>query len=209
MNRLTTTEEGAIVTTDDAAPTSSVARAALIRAGEGAQRSYVRLAVLGDRGCRRAHRADAWPLDVAAELARRHDVSLCDASEAGASAYDVRRAQLRVAVSHRPRVVALDVGAAELRQRDWDVAEFRSHLMHCARVLTTGGAVVLSTGVGSREWRHRERAARMDAVHEELAATYGVIHLDRDRGGAELAERFMAALAEPGSGASLSARRRV
>ena len=194
------------MTHDDAGPTSSEA---MNRARDGAHRSYVRLAVLGDQGCRRAHRADAWPLDVAAELARRHDLSLCDVSEAGASAYDVRRAQLRVAVSHRPRVVALDVGAAELRQREWDVVEFRSHLMHCVRVLTAAGAVVLSTGVGSREWRHRERAARMDAVHEELAATYGVIHLDRGRGGAELAERFLAALAEPGSRVSPSARRGV
>ncbi|MDQ7905228.1 hypothetical protein RB614_11905 [Phytohabitans sp. ZYX-F-186] len=127
-------------------------------------------------------------------MAAVHDVSWCDASTAGATAYDVRRVQLRVAVAHRPHVVAMDAVLGDLGRRDWDLSEIRSHLTHCAWVLTRRGAVLLTTSVGRRARWHRSRAEQLDAVYEELAQRFGTIHLDHASSAAGLADQFAAAL---------------
>jgi hypothetical protein len=130
-------------------------------------------------------------------VAAAHDVSFCDASFAGATAYDVRRVQLRVALAHRPHMVALDAGLADLGRRDWDVTAIRSHLAHCAHLLTRRGVVVLTTGDNGRSRWHRARAAQLDEVYDELARTFGTVHV----GGvpaAEVADRFAEVLAGRG-----------
>lgn len=151
----------------------------------GAQRCYVRFAALGERG---------WPQVLAGMLAAAHDVSWCDASATRATAYDVRRVGLREAVAHRPHVVALDAGLADLRRRDWDLEEVRAHLTHCADLLTRRGALLLTTGVGRRGFRHRSRAAQLDAVYAGLAARFGTLHLERAPSAAETASGFAEAL---------------
>ncbi|MFI5953930.1 hypothetical protein [Cryptosporangium sp. NPDC051539] len=149
-----------------------------------AERRYVRFAVIGDR-------AGGWPRTLAGVLAAAHDVSWYDASAAGATAYDVRRVQLREAVAHRPHLVALKAGVSG---RDWDVSEVRSHLTHCARVLTQRGAVLLTTGVGRQVRWHRRRASELDGIYDELAQRFGSLHLDHASSAAAVANGFAGAL---------------
>lgn len=156
---------------------------------DGTERCYVRLAVLGGR--------PGWPQALAGRVAAAHDVSYCDASVANATAYDVRRVQLRVALAHRPHLVALDVGLADLGRRDWDVTAIRNHLSHCVHLLSRRGAVVLTTGVNGRSRWHRARGAQLDEVYDDLARRFGTVHV----GGvsaAEVADRFAEVLARRG-----------
>lgn len=156
---------------------------------DGAGRCYVRFAVLGGR--------PGWPQVLAGRVAAAHDVSYCDASAATATAYDVRRVQLRVALAHRPHLVALDAGLADLGRRDWDVTAIRSHLAHCAHVLSRRGAVVLTTGVNGRSRWHRTRGAQLDEVYADLARSFGTVHVGGESA-AEVADRFTAVLAGRG-----------
>lgn len=161
---------------------------------DGAQRCYVRLAVIGDRGRRAPLRGATWTEVLAHVVAASHDVSVCDVTARGATAYDVRRVQLRVAVAHRPHLVALDAGGSDLGRRDWDLAQVRAHLWHCARVLTDRGAVVVTTGPGPGRRGHRDRAAQLDAVYGELAQRLGTIHLHPAPRGPEVPGDLVAAL---------------
>jgi hypothetical protein len=159
----------------------------------GPERCYVRLAVLGAR-----LRPGGWPDLLARRVASAHDVSWCDATGPRATAYDVRRVQLRVAAAHRPHVVALDADLADLHARHWDPDQLRDHLTHCARVLTQRGAVLLTAGGGYHvPWR-RSRVKRLDEVLAELADRFGTVHLDRASSAVELTDRFASALARRG-----------
>jgi hypothetical protein len=141
--------------------------------------SYVRVAAIGAR--RRGGRAPGadWRDALETALARDHVVSWWDASAPGATAYDVRRVQLRVAIAHRPHVVVLDGALAGLGRRDWDAAEDRSHLLHCAQVLSRRGMVLVTTSAGRCVPWHRSRAEALEAVYEELSTRFGTIHVDR------------------------------
>ena len=166
------------------------------RVGQGAERCYVRFAAIGDGGIRHvlASGLRSWPALLAAQVASTHDMSWCDASTKKATAYDVRRVQLRIAVAHRPHLVALDVGAAGGRWSGADLAEIAGHLEHCCRVLSARAAVVVTThsGTGSRR---RSGLAELDGVYEDLARQFGHIHLDRSAGMAPFVEQFAAAAA--------------
>ena len=180
----------------DFGPAGSTSGAARWSLPEGATRNYVRFAAIGDRASRHrwARTGAGWPRVLASLLAEVHDISWCDASTAAATAYDVRRVQLRTAVAHRPHLVALDVGVGSLGRRDWDVTEIRDHLTHCARVLSQKGAVLLTAGVGPRARRHGFRAEQLDAVYGELARRFGTVHLDHASSPAALADQFADAL---------------
>ncbi len=147
----------------------------------GEERCYVRYAVLGDWAGRRPFGPNrgGWPARLGSVIATRHDLSWCDASAPRATAYDVRRVQVRAAITHGPNLVALDVGLSGLGRKDWDVAEIGDHLTHSARVLAHRGAVVLTASIAQRATRrHRARAVRIDAVYEELSERFGTIHVE-------------------------------
>lgn len=167
---------------------------------DGAERCYVRLAVIGDRGRSVPWRGLGWTEMLADVVGASHDVSICDVTARGATAYDVRRVQLREAVAHRPHLVALDAGRSDLGRRDWDLAQVRAHLWHCARVLADRGAVVVTAGPGSGGGRHRDRIAQLEGVYGELAHRLGTIHLDPRTRGAEVATDLVAALGTRGLG---------
>jgi hypothetical protein len=166
-------------------------------AAAGGERCYVRFAEIGDRGARRVRTAESrgWPALVVALLASTHDVSRCDASLTRATAYDVRRVQLRVAVAHRPHLVALDLGACGARWTSEEPAQAAKHLAHCAQVLSARGAVVVTTYAG-RGARCRGDRTAIEAVYEDLARRFGHIHLDRSAGIASFVEQFADAAAE-------------
>lgn len=128
--------------------------------------SYLRIAVMGSLVF------GGWP-----RLSAAHDVSWCDVSSAGATAYDVRRVQLREALAHRPNLVVLGLGLSYWGRGD--VSDARSHLTHCAQMITRRGAVLLTTGVGRRTRWNRAQAQQLDAVYDELAERFGAVHLDR------------------------------
>ncbi len=153
------------------------------RSSTGADRCYVRFAVVGDRAGQRAFspRRSGWTQHLAGMVAVHHDISWCDASTARATAYDVRRVQLRVALAHRPHLVALDVGFGWSALQNHDVDELRTHLTHCARVLSARGAVLI-TARSSRVSRRHGRVLHVNAVYDELAQQFGAIHLDRAAG---------------------------
>ena len=155
----------------------------------GADRCYVRLAVMGDRPSWRANgpRSSDWPRQLARVIASAHDLSWWDVRSGRASVYDIRRVQLRAAVAHRPHLVAMATGLVDARSREWDVAEVRSHLLHCARVISERGAVLLTTRLDVRHphllaaggpARLRSRVQQLNGVHEELHERFGTIHLD-------------------------------
>ncbi|MDH6522847.1 hypothetical protein M2163_000646 [Streptomyces sp. SAI-135] len=181
----------------------------------GADRCYVRLAVMGDGATLRSRgpMGRGWPQMLARVIGAAHDLSWCDARSAGATTYDVRRVQLRVAVAQRPHLVCLAAGLADVRDPQWDFAATRAHLLHCARVLSRRGAVLLTTrpGAGRRgqagSWRSASRRLRirqLDGLYDELHERFGTIHLDPgDTGGArpsaaELTGRFVHELTRHG-----------
>lgn len=184
----------------DFRPTDTTIGAVRRTVSGGGERCYVRFAVLGDRGGRwpSAAGTGGWPRLLADLVGESHDVSWWDASVAGASTYDVRRVQLRAVAAHRPHLVALDAGRAELGRRDWDVSEVRAHLTHCAQALTRRGAVLLTTTPARRSRWHRCRAEQLDGVYVELARRFGTVHLDRSASAAATAERFAEALSARG-----------
>ncbi|MFE0440086.1 hypothetical protein ACFW2K_34765 [Streptomyces nigra] len=159
------------------------------RLATGAHRCYVRFAVMGDEATLRSKGAavKGWPQLLARMVGTTHDLSWCDTRSAGATTYDVRRVQLRVAVAQRPHVVCLTAGLADVRNPDWDLAAVRAHLVHCVQVLSHRGAVLLTTrqGAGRRgragSWcsaRRRSRIRQLDELYDELHERFGTIHLD-------------------------------
>nr|BFE55594.1 hypothetical protein GCM10020063_001200 [Dactylosporangium thailandense] len=167
------------------------------RSSTGADRCYVRFAVLGDRAGALAPWRDGWPLLLADLVAARHDISWCDASAARATAYDVRRVQLRVAVAHRPHLVVLDVGHGWSARRHRDVEDFRTHLTHCVRVLSARGAVLVTARSHRGPLGHARRQ-QLDTVYEGLARDFGTIHLDLATGAAGVMDQFAEAASARG-----------
>lgn len=192
--------KGLSMTEMDHRPTDRPIGIARRKKPNGTARCYVRFAVLGDRGGQRAPVgvSGGWPYLLADAIASSHDVSWCDASASGATAYDVRRAQLRVAVAHRPHLVALCAGLVDARRRDWDVGEVRSHLTHCARQLTRQGAVILTTAVSRRVGIRRDRVEQLNAVYDELVRQFATVHLDHRLGAAAVADQFAGVLSARG-----------
>ncbi|PSM39036.1 hypothetical protein C6Y14_34010 [Streptomyces dioscori] len=159
------------------------------RLATGAERRYVRLAVMGDGATLRTtgRTARGWPQLLARVIGAAHDVSWCDTRSAGAATYDVRRVQLRVAVAQRPHLVCLAAGLADVRDPQWDPAATWAHLVHCAQVLSNRGAVLLTTRQGTGRlgqagsWRsasRRSRIRQLDDLYDELHDQFGTIHLD-------------------------------
>ncbi|MFG2514080.1 hypothetical protein [Streptomyces sp. NPDC048584] len=164
-------------------------RAPRRRLATGVDRCYVRFAVMGDGATLRSKgpASREWPGLLARVVGTTHDLSCCDTRSAGATTYDVRRAQLRVAVAHRPHVVCLAAGLADVRDADWDPAAVRAHLVHCAQVLSHRGAVLLTTRQGAGRlgragsWcseSRRGRIRQLDDLYDELHERFGTIHLD-------------------------------
>ncbi|MGW6795969.1 hypothetical protein [Streptomyces chartreusis] len=186
------------------------------RLATGMDRCYVRFAVMGDEATlpSKGSALKRWPQLLARVIGTTHDLSWCDTRSAGATAYDVRRVQLRVAVAQRPHVVCMAAGLIDVKDAQWDPAAVRAHLVHCAQVLSRRGAVLLTTrqGVGrlgrSGNWcsaSRRSRIRQLDDLYDELHERFGTIHLDPSStaGGvrpnaAELTRRFAQELTRHG-----------
>lgn len=176
------------------------------RSGTNGDRRYVRFVVLGDRGgWPWTPWRDSWPQLLSDTVATSHDISWCDPSKRGATAYDVRRVQLRVAVAHRPHLAFLDLGHGRSLRRHRDIGAFHTHLTHCCQVLTDGAAVLV-TARSRRRGLDGALGPQLDAVYEELARDFGTIHLDLATGSVRVIEQF--AEAARGRGLELNQFRR-
>lgn len=147
----------------------------------GVDRCYVRFAVIGDRLSPPRSGSGAWPQLLARTVGQQHDVSFCDLAQPGATAYDVRRVQLREALVHRPHLVALTAGRVDAGRRDWDPESVRSHLLHCAVTLTRHGALLLTapprTGLLLRCAR-RGRLEQLAEIYDEIHTRFDTLRLD-------------------------------
>jgi lysophospholipase L1-like esterase len=159
----------------------------------GQARSYVRFAALGDSA---THGVGdlvgagwrGWARLLAEAVAEHHDQSFLNLAQAGATASDVRSGQLEDAVTHRPHLASLVVGLNDTMRSSWDPARVREDLLHCAEELTEAGARLLTVRFHdhSRVFRlprvlarpMQQRIATLNDVYDEIAATYGGIHLD-------------------------------
>lgn len=169
---------------------------------------YLRFATIGT-ATRRWSLSRSWPVYLAHRLGAGREVSACDLTAPGATAYDVRRVQLREVVRHRPHVVALSLGTADADRMDWDRDEVRRHLLHCSMVLSQHGAIVMTAsldpvqrGLNALRPSRRRRRTRIEWINSvcaEAAGRYGGIHLDGCStarfDGAALAEELAAELA--------------
>jgi len=162
--------------------------AARHRERAGVDRAYLRYAVIGDSSSRgRRSASTSWAWRLADALARGNALSLCDATRRGATAYDTRRVQLREAVAHRPNLVALTPGLADIGRRDWDGDAVRAHLLHCAMVLSQHDAIVLTVRLDPSQRgldlirptrsRRRARIESINGVFAEIERRYGGVHL--------------------------------
>jgi lysophospholipase L1-like esterase len=154
---------------------------------------YVRFAALGDSatygigdpvlgGWR------GWARLLADALGRSYDVSFCNVAASGATATSVLETQLEQAVAHRPDLASLVVGVNDTMRGSWDPVRLRDEVLTCAEALHGVGATLLTArfhdvgalfglpGVLRRPLR--ARIEQVNAVHEEVRATYGGLQLD-------------------------------
>jgi lysophospholipase L1-like esterase len=155
---------------------------------------YLRLAALGDSttvgvgdpildgGWR------GWARLLAESLGTAYDVSFCNLAVTGATAETVRSGQLEEAVAHRPDVASLVVGLNDTMRSSWDPARLRDDVLACADALHRCGALLLTARFhdhgaifGLPGVLRRPLAARIavvNAVSDEVLATYGGIRVD-------------------------------
>src|SRR5207247_1404562 len=142
--------------------------------------TYVRFAALGDSvtyglGDRASERFRGWARLLGEAIACDHHVSLCNVARPGATAADVRREQLTLALDHRPQVASLIVGINDTMRSTWDSAEVRDDLLYAAGRLVDEGALLLtvrfhdhSRVLGLPRWLARPMRQRI----EDLNAIY-------------------------------------
>jgi len=131
-----------------------------------------------------------------------HDVSFCNLAVPGATAAAVLDEQLADAVSHRADLAALIVGVNDVLKSTWDSERVREDLFTCAGALTAEGATLLTArfhdharvlpipNVLRRSLQNRMEA--LNAVWDEVYATYGGVRVDLGRMAEPLDRRFWA-----------------
>lgn len=154
---------------------------------------YLRLAALGDSttvgiGDPAPGGWRGWARLLADALATGYDVSYCNLSVSGATAASVHAEQLGAAVAHRPDVASLIVGVNDTMRSTWDAARVRGQLLECAEVLSGVGATLLTARfhdhgavLGLPRVLRRpmfDRIERVNAVYDEIHATYGGLRVD-------------------------------
>ncbi|MEO7350629.1 MAG: SGNH/GDSL hydrolase family protein [Marmoricola sp.] len=110
---------------------------------------YVRFAALGDSvtyGIRDNRPAGdrGWASLLADAISKDHQMSFHKTARPGATAADVRTAQLEDALAHRPHIASLVVGLNDTMRSTWDPAQVRADLLYCAERLVEQGALLLT-----------------------------------------------------------------
>ena len=159
-------------------------------------RTYVRIAALGDSvtyglGDRTSQRCRGWARLLGNAIAHEHDVSFCNLARPGATAADMRTQQLGEALDHRPHVASLIVGLNDTMRSSWDPASLRLDLLHAARTLAGQGATLLTVRFhdhsrvfglpGFLARPMRKRIDVLNAIYDEIHATYGGLQVDLAR----------------------------
>lgn len=157
------------------------------------ERGYVRYAALGDSathgfGDLVGKSWRGWARILADAIGDHHEVSFCNVAVPGATVADVRRNQLDEALAHRPQVASLMVGLNDTLRASWDLRRLREDLLFCAGELTGQGALLLTArfhdhtrvfGLPGRLGRPMaRRIEELNAVYDEIHATYGGLCLD-------------------------------
>jgi len=148
---------------------------------------YVRFAALGDSmACAMPSvnlKRRSWAQMLAAALGTDHEVSFFDASDAGATACDVRRRQLVDALEHRPTLAAVISGLHDAMRSNWDAETTRYRLMRTADELSWCGAHLLTIRFhdhasvlahgGSSAAVLRSRVDQLNDIYDEIDDAYG------------------------------------
>ncbi|MEP9381414.1 SGNH/GDSL hydrolase family protein [Nocardioides sp. KR10-350] len=129
-----------------------------------------------------------WSRLLAQSLASSYDLSYCNVAVSGATAATVLSDQLADALAHRPDIATLMVGVNDVLRSGWDPARVRADLMSCAEALTGQGTLLLTARFHDHggvwrlpEWlrlRLRRRLCELNAVWDEVHATYGGLRVD-------------------------------
>lgn len=154
---------------------------------------YLRFAALGDSttvgiGDPAVGGWRGWARLLADALGTGYDVSYQNLSVSGATAATVHAAQLGPAVAHRPDLASLIVGVNDTMRSTWDAGRLRAQLLECADTLTGVGATLLTARfhdhgavLGLPRLLRRplfDRIERVNAVYDEIHATYGGLRVD-------------------------------
>lgn len=160
---------------------------------QGAQRSYVRVAALGDSvthglGDPKVGGYRGWARILTQAMAQHHDVSLCNVARPGATTADVRLEQLSDALEHRPHVASLVVGLNDTMRSTWNADGVRAELLDAAAQLAEVGVLLLTVRFHdhSRVLRlprvlarpMRERIAVLNAVYDEIHERFDGVQVD-------------------------------
>jgi lysophospholipase L1-like esterase len=164
----------------------------------GALRSYVRFAALGDSATyglgdpSGTSTTDAscrgWAALLVAAMGREHDVSFCNLAVPGARAADVLHGQLSAAIEHRPHLASLVVGINDTLRADWDPTTVHHDLLACADRLSAEGALLMTARFHDHTqvfrlpaFLARPMRARIDALnttYDEIHQRFGGIMVD-------------------------------
>jgi len=159
----------------------------------GTLRAYVRVAALGDSltlgvGDPTTTGYRGWARILTEAIGNDHEVSLCNVARAGATTSDVRSQQLSDAVEHRPHLASLIVGLNDTLRSTWDPARVREDLLHCAKQLTRGSALLLTASFHDHGQVLRlprllarpllERIQVVNDVYDELHQRFGGLRVD-------------------------------
>jgi lysophospholipase L1-like esterase len=155
---------------------------------------YLRFAALGDSTT--AGLGDpvpgggwrGWARLLAESLQASYDVSFCNLAISGSTAATVRERQLDAALAHRPDLASLLVGVNDTLRSTWDPDRLREDLFLIAGALDGVGATLMTARwhdhaavLGLPRFLGRRMLERIDvvnAVYDELHATYGGLRLD-------------------------------
>lgn len=143
-----------------------------------------------------------WARLLAGAMAPAHTVSLCNLAVPGATAADVRRAQLDPALAHRPDLASLIVGVNDTMRSTWSVPRLRADLLVCAEELSERRALLMTVRFhdhgevfGLPSMIRRALRARIDAVndvYDEIHDRFGGVRIDLARHPEVLQRRFWA-----------------
>jgi len=155
--------------------------------------NYLRYAALGDSatvglGDPVSEGWRGWARLLAEALGQTYDISFCNTAVIGAISTVVVEQQLADAVAHRPDVASLIVGVNDVMRSGWDTERLRNDLMTCADALAGQGALLMTARFHDHSvmwpmpgWMKRSiqrRTADLNAIWDEVHATYGGLRLD-------------------------------
>jgi len=158
------------------------------------RRGYIRFVALGDSATYGIGDADrsgswrGWARMLASAIADDHAVSFCNLAVPGSTVADVRRDQLSDALDHRPHLASLIVGLNDTVRAAWEPEALRTDLLHCARLLSEQGALLLTIRFhdharvfhlpGGLGRRLRERIDVLNQIYDEIHDLYGGLRVD-------------------------------